>query len=304
MNFTSVPLMKLRPCTSTTEPVAPRVVRKLAMVGPTVKLAVDRAVPPGVVTDSLPVVAVAGTVAVMVVAELTEKLVAATELNLTAVAPSRPVPVMVTTAPGPPDAGLKDVRVGTTLKVAVEVAVPPGVVTLRGPVVAVAGTVAVMLVAELTVKLVALTPLNRTAVAPVKPVPVRVTLAPTTPLAGENEEMVGAAPVATVKLAALAAVPPEVVTLMGPVVAPADTVAVICWPLAWTEKVPVATPLKETDVVPLKWLPEMVTLVPTGPLAGENEEMAGGRTVKLLVEVAVPPGATTLMGPVVAPGGT
>ena len=70
---------------------------------------------------------------------------------------------------------------------------------------------------------VALTPLNRTAVAPVKFVPLIVTLVPTGPLVGVKLVIVGAA--MTVKLAALVAVPPGVVTLSGPVVAPAGTVA-------------------------------------------------------------------------------
>ncbi len=55
------------------------------------------------------------------------------------------------------------------------VAVPTGVVTLIGPVVAPVGTVASIEVAEVTVKF-ALTPLKVTAVAPVKFVPLIVTL--------------------------------------------------------------------------------------------------------------------------------
>ena len=72
-------------------------------------------------------------------------------------------------------------------------------------------------------KVVALTPLNATAVAPVKFVPVIVTLVPTGPLVGAKLVIVGAG--TTVKLLALVAVPPAVVTLTGPVVAPAGTVA-------------------------------------------------------------------------------
>ena len=54
-------------------------------------------VPPGVVTVTSTVPAVsAGAVAVMLVALLTVKLVAAVEPNLTAVAPVRLVPVIVT----------------------------------------------------------------------------------------------------------------------------------------------------------------------------------------------------------------
>ena len=77
--------------------------------------------------------------------------------------------------------------------------------------------------ADVTVKLAALTPLNRTAVAPVKFVPPIVTLVPTGPLAGVKLAIVGAG--ITVKLVALVAVPPDVVTLTAPVVAPAGTVA-------------------------------------------------------------------------------
>ena len=71
--------------------------------------------------------------------------------------------------------------------------VPPGVVTDHGPLDALLGTVAVMLVAEFTVN-VAVVPLSLTAVAPVRFVPVRVTLVePAVPLAGEKLESVGAA---------------------------------------------------------------------------------------------------------------
>jgi len=73
------------------------------------------------------------------------------------------------------------------------------------------------------VKLVALTPLNATAVAPVKFVPVIVTPVPTGPLVGVKPAIVGGLP--TVKLVVLIAVPPGVVTLTGPVVAPVGTVA-------------------------------------------------------------------------------
>ena len=72
-------------------------------------------------------------------------------------------------------------------------------------------------------KVVALTPLNATAVAPVKFVPVIVTLVPTGPLVGAKLVIVGG--LTTVKGLALLAVPTGVVTLSGPDVAPAGTVA-------------------------------------------------------------------------------
>ena len=100
------------------------------------------------------------------------------------------------------------------------VAVPPGVVTLIGPLVAPLGTVAVIWVLVFTVKL-APVPLKATAVAPVKLFPLMVTEVPTDPLLGLKELMVGGG--ITVKLLALVAVPPGVVTLIGPVVAPVGT---------------------------------------------------------------------------------
>src|SRR5207247_4981951 len=100
------------------------------------------------------------------------------------------------------------------------VAVPAGVVTLSGPVVAPDGTVVWIAVSDVTVN-VALTPLNATAVAPLKLVPLIVTLVPTVPLVGAKLVIFGS----TTKEVALVAVPPDVVTLSVPVVAPDGTVA-------------------------------------------------------------------------------
>src|SRR5258706_4068777 len=128
---------------------------------------------------------------------------------------------MVTLVPTGPLVGAKLVMVGglaVTVKAPLLLAVPPGVVTLIGPVVAPAGTVAVIEVAELTVK-VAPTPLTVTALAPVKLVPVIVTLVPTGPLVGAKLVMVGGLTVVTVKTLLLVAVPPEVVTLRSTEVA-------------------------------------------------------------------------------------
>ena len=71
-----------------------------------------------------------------------------------------------------------------------------------------------------------------------------------------------------------------------------------------TEKV-AAAPLNVTAVAPVKFVPLIVTLAPTGPLAGVTLVIVGaGTTVKLVALVAVPPGVVTLTGPVVAPVGT
>jgi hypothetical protein len=65
--------------------------------------------------------------------------------------------------------------------------------------------------------------LTLTVVAPLKFVPVIVRPVPTGPLVGVKLVIVGG--LTTVKLLALVAVPPGVVTLTGPVVAPVGTVA-------------------------------------------------------------------------------
>jgi len=267
----------------------------------TVKLPVLVAVPPGVVTLSNPVVAPAGTVAWIDVAEVTVKL-APTVLNVTAEAPAKLVPLMVTLVPTVPLAGVKLAIVGglTTVNELVLVAVPPGVVMLSDPVVTPAGTVAWIDVAEVTVKL-ALTPLNVTAETPVKLVPLMVTLVPTVPLAGAKLAIVGG--LTTVNELVLVAVPPGVVTLSAPVVAPAGSVA---WIDVAELTVKLAlTPLNVTAVAPVKSAPLIVTVVPTGPMVGAKIAIVGGfTTVNASLLVAVPAGVVTLSGPVVAPAGT
>jgi hypothetical protein len=114
---------------------------------------------------------------------------------------------------------------GPMVKELVLFAVPAGVVTERVPVVAPVGTVAVICVEESTWNDAALVPWNATDVAPPKFVPLMTTLAPAGPACGVKLAIVGGVP--TVKLLALVAVPPGVVTEIVPVVAPLGTVAVI-----------------------------------------------------------------------------
>jgi hypothetical protein len=118
-----------------------------------------------------------GTVVVIDVAVLFV-LVAVVEPNFT-VALSMLVPVIVTVVPTPPLVGFIDVMKGSTLKSGPS-SLPAGFVTLIFPVVAPDGTVVVIFVAELMVN-DAVVPLNLTAVAPVKPVPVISTEVPTAP---------------------------------------------------------------------------------------------------------------------------
>src|SRR5206468_3186880 len=122
--------------------------------------------------------------------------------NCTDVAPVKLAPVTVTSVPGAPLVGEKLLMRGATVKALALVAVPPPVVTLMGPVVAPVGTVAVILVAELTLK-VAVVTLNFTPVVPVKPLPVMVTLSPGAPPDGVKPVMAGAPLPVTVKLVVL-----------------------------------------------------------------------------------------------------
>ena len=188
------------------------------------------------------------------------------------------------------------------------VPVPLLVVTLTRPEVALPGTVAVIWMSLSTVNVVAEVPLNFTALAPVKPVPLITTLAPVKPAVGVKLVTVGAA--ATVKLVALVAWPPGVFTTIGPdpVVALA-TVTLICTAV-FESMLCTAVPLTVTEVAPLRLLPLMVIWVPTGPLAGVKSVMFGVApfTVKFgvarLIVLAVPPAVMTVIGPVVADAGT
>lgn len=226
-------------------------------------------------TEIFPVVAPAGTEVAMWLASGTEN-VAVVPLNFTLVAPVKFVPVTVTLFPAAPLVGEKLVIVGAgsvTEKLAAELAVPPGVTTEIFPLVAPAGTVAVICVAFTTENDVATVPLNDTDVAPVNPVPVTVTLVPAVPLVGEKLVIAGAVTV-TEKLLAELAVPFGVTTEIFPDVAPVGTVAVTCVALtAWN--VVAAVPLKATELAPVKLVPATVTLVPTAPLAGEKLAIVG-----------------------------
>src|SRR5207244_11787322 len=107
------------------------------------------------------------------------------------------------------------VNVTVTVKLFVLVAVPPGVVTLSGPVVAPVGTVAWIVVAEVTVKF-ALIPLNVTVVAPVKFVPLIVTMLPTGPHGGVKLVTGGALATMTVTVVESEFAASATVTVCGP----------------------------------------------------------------------------------------
>jgi len=124
------------------------------------------------------------------------------------------------------------------------VPVPAGLVTVILPV-SLFPTVALMLVALTTVKATTAVPPNATALVvksvPEKLVPVMVTTVLAPPLVGVNELIVGGG--ITVKFIELVAVPYGVITVIGPLVVPACTIAVMVFRL---------TQLK-IDAVPLNF---------------------------------------------------
>ena len=149
--------------------------------------------------------------AVMLVGETTTTLVAATPPTVTLVAPVKLVPVIVIVVPPAvePLAGETDEIVGGATKVnaPLPIAFPTTVTTTTSArPAAPAGVTAVMLVGEITFKLVAATPPIVTLVVPLKKVPVIVIAVPPAvePVAGETDEIVGGATYVNV-LAALAA---------------------------------------------------------------------------------------------------
>ena len=243
-------------------------------------------VPPGPVTLQWywkPTPAPAGTVALIWVFELTVNA-ADTRPSLTAVAPLKLFPTIVTWIPRLPEVGVKleiDGLPGGAVVTVNEVLLAPvpfGVVTAIWPVVAPVGTRAVMLVPELTEKVADGLPLNVTAVAPVKFVPVMETFVPTGPPVGVNDVTVGGLPPpppVTVKFDELWPVPFGVVTEMRPVVAPLGTVALMLV-LEFTVYVVAFVVLNATAVAPVKPVPVMETFVPTGPLVGANDVTVGG----------------------------
>ena|SRR5229473_999054 len=154
----------------------------------------------------------------------------------------------------------------------------PFTVTRTGPVVAPAGTFATMLVAFQLVR-GAVVPLKVTVPWDVpKFVPAIVTEVPTGPDAGLRLVTVGEVDV-TVKLAILL-VTLETVTSTFPVVAPGGTDT---WMLVGPQIVAgaAATPLNLTVLKPCvaaKFVPVIVTGVPTGPFVGLRLVMLGVRT--------------------------
>src|SRR5439155_23949806 len=112
--------------------------------------------------------------------------------------------------------------VGPTRNSVSAVAVPPGLVTVSGPVVAPDGTSASIVESVVTLNDVA-TPPNLTAVLPVKLIPAIEIFVPATACLGRKYRMAGA----PVNGPALAAEPNGVATRIGPLRPPAGIVAVM-----------------------------------------------------------------------------
>ena len=268
---------KFAPVMVTAAPTAPEARDRVEIlgVGSTVN-AIPFVLTPLAFTTTLPVVAPAGTVVVML-PELHVPTVAAVPLKDTEPLPwllPKLDPEMVTAAPTAPDEGdrLEMLGVGRTVKLMPLLACPE-TVTTTFPVVAPLGTVATILV-ELQLVMLAVVPLNFTVLLPCedpKVVPAIVIEAPTAPELGVRLLMWGT----TVKLFPLLATPPTVTTTF-PVVAALGTVALILEdPQLVTDAL---VPLKVTVLLPCdvpKFEPVIVTDVPTGPDVGERLEMVG-----------------------------
>lgn len=180
----------------------------------------------------------------------------------------------------------------------------PATVTTTLPVVAPVGTGATIWFVDHTVG-VAAVPLKVTVLVPCvapKFEPEIVTVVPMTPELGESPESVGVT--ATVNGLGLLAIP-DTVTSTLPLVAPVGTGAAM---LVELQLVAVeVTPLNEIVFVPWllpKFVPEIVTEVPTTPDGGLKLVMLGPAiNVKVKPLLAIPPTFTTTF-PVVAPVGT
>ena len=156
------------------------------------------ALPPGVVTCTFPDDPLA-TTAVTVVALTGVKEDAAVPPKLAAVTPVKFVPVMVTVVPVLAGLGLIAVTVGAGINVKpARIPIPCGEVTCTLPL-APPATIAAIVDELTTVKEDAAVPPKLTAVAPVKFVPVMVTVVPLPAGLGVNEVIVGAFAVLNVK---------------------------------------------------------------------------------------------------------
>jgi hypothetical protein len=307
LNLTDCTELNPEPVIVTVAPAAADAGEKLVITGKTVKLDLLN-MTVGLVERVMlikPVVAPSGTVALICLLETIVKLVAATLLNFTAVAISKPEPEIVTTVPAAPLVGENSPMPGKTVKLVALVAAPAGPFTLIGPVIAPAGTVAFINVAETNVTAFEemappLGAVNCTAVSWVKLLPEIDMSVPGLPLGGVKLVIFGS----TVKVSALVLLPAAVVTIIGPLFAKIGTVALIEVEERIVKGALTSTPLNFTDCTELNPEPVIVTVVPAAPLVGERPVITG-KTVKLVLLVMTVGlvERVMLIKPVVAPAG-
>jgi hypothetical protein len=302
-------VLKFVPVTITVAPTAPLSGVKAEIVGDPCTLKFDALliVMPLTVMAIGPVVAPDGTVVVILVDDdavtIAEIPLKVTELLAGVVL--KFVPEIVTVAPTAPLAGVNPVKVGVgdTVKLFALKMVMPFSVKEILPVVAPIGTVVVILVTVEAVT-VAATPLKVKMLSSGKVLkfePLMITVAPTAPFPGLKLAIEGVGE--TLKLDPVAIVIPFTVIDIGPETAPAGTLVAIL------DVVDVLTeanvPLNEIEGVVMKFVPVIVTAVPTAPLAGLKPVTVGvGNTVKLVALEIVTPLTVTEILPVVAPTGT
>jgi hypothetical protein len=222
---TCVAPVKLVPVSVTEVPAVPMAGENIEIVGAGIVVQLPVEVPvPAELTTAMGPVAPAGAKACSELSLSTVRPVAATPPKVTEVTPVKSEPFTVTCVKTGPEVGEKLATVGAaapfTVKL-VEVATPPGVVTRMEPVTAPGGTVVLICVALITVKVAAAWLLKRTELALPRFVPVSMTVAPRAPLPGESPVTVGAG--IGVKLDDEVPVPVGVVTLIGPAVAVVGT---------------------------------------------------------------------------------
>lgn len=184
-------------------------------------------------------------------------------------------PEIVTTVPIGPDVGVKELMIGGGINVNPERdAVPPGVETFTLPELPIL-TSAVILVDELTTKLLTANPPKLTLVVPIKLAPVILIIVPTIPLVGVKELMVGAG----IKTNPDFIPVPKLLVILTLPEAPLPTTAVIVVELIIVNDA-AATPPKLTAVDPAKFCPDIVIVVPWPAFVGVNELIIGnGRCV-------------------------
>ncbi len=301
-------VLKFVPLIVTMAPTAPADGLNPVSVGEgnTMKSVVLVPVMPLTAMEITPVVAPAGTTAVILVV-VEDLTLATTPLNLTVLLPGvalKLTPVIMMSAPVAALTGVKFEMVGTgTVKLPALFPVIPFMVTDIGPVVAPAGTDVVILV-DVEAVTTATTPLNLTIFSAgtlLKFVPVMVTGTPTPPLVGEKLLIEGVPK--TVKFVALVTITPLNDTVICPVPAPRGTLVVILVELK--EETIAGVPLNSTIGVEMKFVPVMVTVAPTPASVGAKPVMVGdANTLKLLALCTVTPFTITDIFPDVAPSGT